>query len=154
MGTGYLASMRCQLICLLTRRTSPAGRENFAGLKYQNHKAHQNTQKTNAAPEIHTPHNSASRHPSVTWEGLQLNMNQHCTLPTTKANSSLVFTNRTKLHSKGTDHSFITLYTLVTSQFWYTQWKKNTSKQEGQQDDESTGYLPCNKSDAVGIVLV
>lgn len=68
-------------------------------------------------------------------------MNQHCTLPTTKANNGLVFTNRTKLHTKGTDYLFITLYTLVTSQFWDTHSKKNTSKQEGHQDDQGIEVL-------------
>lgn len=91
---------------------------------------------------IHTPDNSASRQSSITWEGLQPNMNQHCTLPTTKANNSLVFANRTKLHIKGTD-IYLSLF-IIWSPTNFQENRRGTKMVRGLE------YLPY-KTDAVSV---
>lgn len=63
---GYLESTKCQLICLLTRRTSPDGKENLAGLKKKKKKTISLIQNIHLAVlEIHKPGDVLLKQPST-----------------------------------------------------------------------------------------
>lgn len=147
-GSCYLASTRCQLICLLTRRTSPAGRENFAGLKYQNHEA----------KSEHTVNKCS------TWDTHARQLNDQ--LPQRVCNWTWINTapcqRQTLTTALLTEQNcvlreliiYLSLFILWSLASFGTPLKKTSSKWEGHQDDQGTGVFALQWIRCCGIVLI